>query len=520
MPPVSKTVSPLRYSLPVRIALSLPLAASLAAWASPAEARPRHPVIVQVTELTSGTIEEVHLRRQKGASITFVSDGDVTGTAPGNREVYHFDTESRVLTKVTDTPGGESYDVSQEIDDIGRGDRPAFLSFVSTGDFDPDVDNSDGNPEVFLWEIETGRFRQITDTAPPVVNAHPFPSDSGACIVFSSNGDLSNNNGGEPNDPGTGFTNPDGSMEVFQYVISKDGMYPYAGIMTQISDGPAGTVSDRPVVGGYWYPRQCQSTAYISDHDQTGEGLSGENMYVFSRWNGRVERMDVRDRFLPEGVPDGIYRRPHISGASNFARGPFIVFTSEADIWNNNSTGLNLFRYRVFHPKLEQFTDLDSGNVRHPQVSDGGGKIMYQSNGDHIFQVRRPKGVDTALNADGNNEIFYQNGRRKMQQITNTVDCENELPSMQDDATAVAFRSTCDLVPGNNPDGQQQVFLFFNVKRDDPILSPEVCRVEDGCCNEANGCYTPYLGKALRVSRKNCATRSPERCDDRRRGPE
>jgi hypothetical protein len=348
---------------------------------------------------------------------------------------------------------------------------------------------------------------------PPVVNDQPFPIDSGRCIVFTSTGDLADNDGSDDNNPGTGFSNPDGSQEVFQYSLHFDGSYPYGGITTQVSNGPAGTESRNPVAGGYWFPRQCQSTAYVSDHDQLDEGLSGEHLYVFSRFNGQVERMDPSEKHLPLGVPDGLYGEPHISGASNFARGPYLAFTTSADVWNNLSVGQNLFRYRIFHPQLTQLTDLDSGDVLYPEVSDGGGKILFQANGDVLDKVRRPRGIDAPLNADGNNEIFRMRGRSKVEQMTVTEGCENTHPTLRDDATDFAFVSTCDLIPGSNPSGAPQVFHYEQVKLGDPLLDPAVCRIEEGCCNEKNGCFTSYEGKVARVSRKNCAEKGPERCE-------
>jgi hypothetical protein len=69
---------------------------------------------------------------------------------------------------------------------------------------------------------------------------------------------------------------------------------------------------------------------------------------------------------------------------------------------------------------------------------------------------------------------------------------------VRDNARAIAFRSTCDLVPGGNPDNLPQVFLYLNVKPRDPLMSADVCKVTDGCCNEANGCYTAIQGSKLR----------------------
>ncbi len=478
-----------------------------------ASARPQIPILRQVTRATTGTIESVGMRLEDGSGISFVATGDVLGpgTSPGHAEVYYYSAVTDTLTRVTNTPGGESYEASRPTDRLRSQDRPSLIAFVSTGDFDPNRDNSDGNPEIFTWETDTGLFRQITDTQPPTVNIHPFPSDSAKCLVFSSTADLNNNDGSDSSNPGRLLRNLDGSLEVFQYSVHREGMYPYDGVMSQISNGPSGSFAASPVAGGYWFPRQCQSTAYVSNYDQLGEGSVGQQIYVYSRYNGNLERMQT-NRKLPRGIPDGDYLFPHISGASPFARGPYVVFSTEADVWANDSKGLNLFRYRVFHPQLIQLTDIEDGDVSFPQVSDGGGRIVFQSTGDHIMNVAKPKGTDLPLNADHNNEIFLLRGRRRIRQITLSSGCENKRPTLKDDATAFAFTSDCELIPGLNPDGAEQIYHYFQVKRNDPLLLPGACKVEEGCCSEDNGCLVIVQGLQKGASPKNCLDKKPEKC--------
>ena len=67
----------------------------------------------------------------------------------------------------------------------------------------------------------------------------------------------------------------------------------------------------------------------------------------------------------------------------------------------------------------------------------------------------------------------------------------------------IAFISTCDLVPGQNPGGDEQVFFFRRVKSDDPVLQPGAFDVLDGCCNQANGCYVELRGRADRPAKRN-----------------
>jgi len=487
----------------------------------PANARGDIPVVIQVTRNTSGDVFDPRMRSQDGERITFVSNGDVmgTGTAPGHTEVYLYEIASKAMTRVTNTPqavvgtdGLGSWDAARSSDDIFASGRPEVVTFVSRGDFDPSVGNADANPEIFLWELGTGTFHQLTNTLPPVENRDPWISDSGKCIAFSSSGDLDNNDGSDSGNPGTGYTNPDGSFEVFLYSVTTSTNFPEDGNFTQVSNGPAGTTSSRPVTGGYIFGRQCQTTAYVSDYDQLGINVAGSHIFLYDRDSGTTEEL-FAPKETPWGIQPGDYLYPHISSASQFARGPFVVFQTNADLWRNGSAGFEIFRYRVFHPRQTQYTDILNGSVERPVISDGGGYITFQSNGE-ILDPRRTlkKGGAPPFNADGNYEIFRMRGRRKVAQITRTEGCDNTLPSTSDDGQTLAFRSTCDLVPGNNTSGLPQVFFYREVTADDPLATSTGCKVAEGCCNEANGCYHVIFGKKPKTRPKDCIDRPRDRC--------
>ena len=500
-------------------AFALACAAALLA-PTPASARGDIPVLLQVTRNTTGDIIDPRLRSQEGERVTFVSNGDVMGpgTAPGHTEVYLYDIASKTMVQVTNTPsavvdanGRGSWDAARSSDDIFS-DRPEVVPFVSRGNFDLSVGNADGNPEIFLYELGAGTFHQLTNTLPPVENREPWASDSGKCIAFSSNGDLDNNNGSDSGNPGTGYSNPDGSYEVFLYSLNSATKYPEDGNFTQVSNGPAGTTSSRPVTGGYIFARQCQTTAYVSDYDQTGINVSGSHIFIFDRNSGTTEEM-AAPKETPWGVQPGDYLYPHISSASQFARGPFVVFQTDADLWRNGSSGFEMFRYRVFHPRQTQYTDVLSGNVERPVISDGGGYITFQSNGE-ILDPRRHAAIggEPPFNADGNYEIFRMRGRRKVAQITRSTGCDNTLPSTSDDGHTLAFRSTCDLIPGNNSSGLPQVFVYKEVTTDDPRATAAGCKVADGCCNEANGCYQVVFGVKPKTRPKACVDVPRDSC--------
>jgi len=501
------------------------LLVGLAAGADPAQARPAYHLMRQLTNITTGTIESVKVRSQKAETIAFVSDGDVMGpgTETVGRQIYMWRLQADgtgVTTRVTNLPGCESYDVARSTD-TALSDRPEVIAFISTCDFDPAVGNADANPEVFFWEVELDRFHQITNTTAPVVNSQPYTSDSGRCLVFSSNGDLNNNIPSnqhyDSSHPGPGYSNPDGSTEVFLYgkLDNKVG-YPYNGVVTQVSNGPLGTTSSHAVINGYWFARQCQTTAFQSDHDQLGNGFVGQGIYIYKMPMSSLEPITAAE--IPMGFPNGNYRNPNISAASPFARGPHIVFESDPDLWRNESEGTNLFDWRDFHPRMTQFTNIGAGHaIRDPEVGDGGGVLTFSSTGELLHPEHELRtGELPPFNADANSEIFVLNGRRTVTQVTATTGCENVHPSLSDDGDHLGFLSNCDIIAGENPGGLRQVFLRSLVRADFPMLENGTCQQADGCCvfsRKLTTCYTALQGRKLRISRPNCIDK-PKGCDN------
>jgi hypothetical protein len=169
-----------------------------------------------------------------------------------------------------------------------------------------------------------------------------------------------------------------------------------------------------------------------------------------------------------------------------------------------------MFRYRIFHPRQTQYTDIDTGDVERPVISDGGGAIIYQSDGELMNPKKRIKPLGTVgpMNPDGNLEIIRQKGRRKIYQITRSTNCESTHPSTRDDGTGIAFRSTCDLIPGHNSNSQQQVFLYRLLKGKEDLSCKKLpgsacpCLTAERCCNVENGCYVPYQGSVIKVDKK------------------
>lgn len=508
----------LRAAAPRGVALG---AAIIGLAATQAAAAPSNIVMRQLTNITTGTIESPKLQLQDGRDIAFASNGDVLGpgTQTANRQIYLWHenefTGAGTITKLTNGVGCDSYDPARPTDTIPT-DRPKLIAFVSTCNFDPTVGNVDGNPEIFFYGLESQHIWQITKTVAPVVNADPFTSDSGRCLVFTSNADLDNNNPSNPhydsNRPGPGHTNPDSSNEVFLYGLL-DGTFefPFNGTFTQLSNGPSGTTSNKPVVGGYIFSRQCQTAAFQSDYDQSGTGLTGQIVFVYNAPDSSIEVMNSEE-IAAHGLPSGMYQNPAISEASPFARGPNLVFESSADVWNNGSTGNEVYNFRLFHPRVSQYTNVGSPfEAKFPQVSDGGGVVTFQSNGELLTQKREAKdGSMPPFNADGNYEIFRLKGRKTITQITRTTGCTNSSSTLMDDGNRVGFVSDCDIVPGENAGHRTQVFLYARERGDAGILTSGNCTQANGCCyvtHDGSTCYSDLTSAKPDISRPNCLDR-------------
>lgn len=63
---------------------------------------------------------------------------------------------------------------------------------------------------------------------------------------------------------------------------------------------------------------------------------------------------------------------------------------------------------------------------------------------------------------------------------------------MENAGFAIAFVSTCDLIPGQNPNGLPQIFLYRDTKKNDPAQFS--CATDHNCCNVDKGCSQVRLG--------------------------
>lgn len=83
--------------------------------------------------------------------------------------------------------------------------------------------------------------------------------------------------------------------------------------------------------------------------------------------------------------------------------------------------------------------------------SKGGASVAISSNHDFV----------PGQNLDGNSEIFTLDiGTGQFRQVTDTIGSAHQFPALNGDGSLLAFSSREDLVPGSNPDGSIEIFLF------------------------------------------------------------
>ncbi len=174
----------------------------------------------QITD-TAGVNSPVSDITPDGATIGFHSDADLTGDNPdASLEVFLFDVGSMTFTQITD--GGD--DINSAAAALSSGGTVIGLN----SDTNPTGGNPDNNREIFLFDTNTMQFTQVTDSA-DTDNGGPSISSDGSRLVFTSRADLTGNN-------------PDGNREVFLFDAATD-------ITTQITDSVGGTFSDAVISG-------------------------------------------------------------------------------------------------------------------------------------------------------------------------------------------------------------------------------------------------------------------------------
>ena len=185
--------------------------------------------------------------------------GGHCGNDEGNSEIFMRDTQRKQIVQMTDQPTADSL-------------RPSTQSglqvlFDSTADLTGG--NGDGNRELFLMTLRSGSWgtEQLTHTGEPVQNYAGQVAKRGKAAVFTSNGDLVND------DPMGG--NPDGNREIFLWE---------RGQITQVTHTPVGADNANPQMNQRGRFVVFESTA--SDLDPSSpvdDDLTNRRVYLHDR---------------------------------------------------------------------------------------------------------------------------------------------------------------------------------------------------------------------------------------------
>ena len=99
--------------------------------------------------------------------------------------------------------------------------------------------------------------------------------------------------------------------------------------------------------------------------------------------------------------------------------------------------------------RIDQVTVTTAGDSRDPSLSGDGSALAFKSSSDLV-----------GSNADGNEEIFiYEFSSATLEQVTTSLGGgSNTEPSLNSDGSRAVFNSNRNLVPPNNIDGNRELF--------------------------------------------------------------
>ncbi len=142
--------------------------------------------------------------------------------------------------------------------------------------------------------------------------------------------------------------------------------------------------------------------------------------------------------------------QPKISGD-----GKKIVFLSDCEIISGSNADQNyeVFLFDTEKGRFLQITDTKgTGKNNQPVANQDGSRIAFTSSADLV----------PGQNPDGNPEIFlYDTGTKGMTQVTRSrPPAVSSSPSLSGDGDTMVFLSSADHVPGQNRDGKLEVFRF------------------------------------------------------------
>ncbi len=199
-------------------------------------------------------------------------------------------------------------------------------------------------------------------------------------------------------------------------------------VLSQVTRTSGADVESARVAGG--------RVVFVSSDDLTGENPDGSQELFSIDGDGVIlQRTDA---------PRGSMRDLVVS-----ADGARVAFASDAVLTNPDPPGENLF-----------LLDLEDGEITAVQLRPEGSPAI---DGTGRFVAVAAKNDPFGNNEDHNSEIFLidtaASAGEKLQQITATRGLGNRSPSLSDEGSLLAFRSTANFT-GENPSGDLYVFTY------------------------------------------------------------
>ena len=368
----------------------------LGAWPEPTRA-----VFGTITQITSTTASNGSPSISgDGTRVAFRSSANLTGgNADGNTEIFLYEIASAAFTQVTNTTRGFTFGASLN----GDGNRAAL-------DFSADLTggNTDLSAEIFMYDTAAATLTQISNSTG--FSRSPSISADGTRIAFRSLGNLT---GG----------NPDLSAEIFLYDTATANLTQITSAMASTSDNPSTSADGSRI-------------AFNSTANLTGVNADG-NTEIFLYDTASATIIQVTNSTA------GFSQAPSIS-----ADGGRIAFQSTANLTGGNADGsAEIFLYDAATANLTQISNAAAGVSQFPSISGDGTRVAFSSNANL-----------TGGNGDGSEEIFlYDTATANLTQITDSAGNSSD-PSISGDGTRVAFSSNADLT-GGNADGNFEIFL-------------------------------------------------------------
>jgi hypothetical protein len=267
-----------------------------------------------------------------------------------------------------------------------------------------------GLPAAAVLTIVDSTLSQLTVTTGCLSNLAPASNGDGTRLIFRSDCDPLG-------------ANADGSFEIFLFDTTSD-------MLTQLTtsmgcDNTFATINDNGTL-----------IAFDSTCDPFGTNidLNPELMLLDTSTSALTQLTDTSDCFNQE--------------TSINAAGTRIAFRSNCNpLGSNGNFNDEIFLFNTSTSALSQLTTTAGCLNAEPSISADGTRIVFSSNCDPL-----------ASNGDLNLEIFlFDTSANMLSQLTTTMGCQSLAPSISDDGTHVALRTSCD--PGSNPDGNFEIGL-------------------------------------------------------------